>query len=132
MADTVSVTLPAEITRDIVNAQIKAAVVTALAKDPERLVAAVVQAAMTQKPERGYSSDPPIWDSMVNKMIREAAESAFKEWLAENAEMIKRKVRERLSREKTKFVEKIVDGMVDATKTGFSFSVSLKDLSDRY
>lgn len=128
MADTVSVTLPAEITRDIVNAQIKAAVVTALARDPEKLVAVVVDAAMKEKNRNGYSNDPSIWDSMINEMIREAAKGAFKEWLAENSEMIKRKVRERLAREKTKFIEKIVDGMVDAARTDFRFDISLKDL----
>lgn len=128
MAETVSVTLPAEITRDIVNAQIKAAVVTALARDPEKLVAAVVDAAMKERPRNGYSSDPAIWDTMINEMIREAAKDAFKEWLAENAEMIKRKVRERLVREKTKFIEKIVDGMTDAMRSGFYFRIDLKDI----
>ena len=128
MADTVSVTLPAEITRDIVNAQIKAAVVTALARDPERLVAAVVDAAMKEKNRNGYSSDPPIWDSMVNEMIREAAKDAFKEWLTANAEMIKRKVRERMDREKSKFVQKTVDALTDSFKSEFVFRVNLKDI----
>lgn len=126
--NTVSITLPAEITRDIVNAQIKAAVVSALAKDPAQLVSAVVDAAMKQKPERGYSSDPPIWDTMVNEMIREAAKSAFKEWLEENADMIKVKVRERLTKEKTKFIDKIVDSLVSSAKSSFYFTVGIKDL----
>lgn len=125
--NTVSITLPSEITKDIVNAQIKAAVVTALAKDPEKLVTAVVDAAMKQKPERGYSSDPPIWDTMVNEMIRDAAKIAFKEWLDENAEMIKRKVRERMNREKSAFIAKTVDALTDSFKSSFYFSVQLKD-----
>lgn len=123
----VSVSLPAEITRDIVQAHIRAAVVAALAKDPEKLVAAVVDAAMKEKDRNNYSSDPPIWDRMVNEMIREAAKEAFKEWLAENADLIKRKVRERLSKEKSKFINNMVGALVDAMKTGFYFSVQLKD-----
>jgi hypothetical protein len=126
--NTVSITLPSEITKDIVNAQIKAAVVTALAKDPEKLVAAVVDAAMKQKPERGYSSDPPIWDTMLNNMIREAAQDAFKEWLSDNSAMITRKVRERLTREKSQFIEKIVDSLVSAAKSSFYFTVNIKEL----
>lgn len=128
MSSSVSVNLPSEITRDLVNAQIKAAVVAALARDPEKLVAAVVDAAMKEKSRNGYVSDPPIWDSMVNEMIRDAAKDAFKQWLDENSAMIARKVRERLAKEKTKFIERIVQNLVDSAKTGFYFSVHLKDV----
>lgn len=128
MSNQVSVTFPAEITRDIVNAQIKAAVVSALAKDPEKLVSAVVTAAMQEKERGSYSSDAPIWDKMVNEMIRESAKDAFKEWLAENAEMIKREVRKRLVREKTQFINKIIDSLTNAAKSDFYFQVNVKDI----
>lgn len=124
MSNSVSVTLPPEITRDIVQAQIKAAVVAALAKDPTQLVAAVVDAAMREK-KNSYDRET-IWDARVNEMIREAAEASFREWLAENSETIRQKVRQRLEREKTAFVKKIADSLTDAVKTGFYFTAQLK------
>lgn len=83
--------------KEIIDAQVKAAVVTALNRDPTGLVRAVVDAAMREKDSRGYSSDPTIWDKEVNAMIREVAKATFNEWLNEMKPVIAKEVRSRLT-----------------------------------
>lgn len=125
----VSVSLPAEITRDIVTAQIRAAVVASLASDPEKLVRAVVDAAMAQKVDNWR--DRTIWDDQINQAIREAAQGALQEWITDNMTMIRKAVRTRLDKEKRGILEKLVDSIADAAKSSWCFSIAFKEIDGK-
>jgi predicted component of type VI protein secretion system len=122
MADSqVSIT----VSKEVIDAHVKAAVVAALNKDPEALVKAVVNAAMNQKDRNSYSSDGSIWDQQVNAMIREVAKATFDEWLAEMKPMIAREVRQRLAGKNGK---KTIDDIVEKLSTalgGFQVSICI-------
>lgn len=118
MADSqVSIT----VSKEVIDAHVKAAVVSALNKDPEALVRAVVHAAMNQK-----SSNYPnhcIWDEQVSAMIREVAKGTFDEWLNEMKPIIAKEVRQRLAGKNGKAT---IDDIVGKLSTALgNFQVSI-------
>lgn len=119
MADSqVSIT----VSKEVIDAHVKAAVVSALNKDPEALVRAVVQAAMNQKDRNSYSSNT-IWDDQVNSMIRAVAKETFDEWLTEMKPTIAKEVRSRLAEKNGKAtIDQIVDKLTTALN-GFQVSI---------
>ncbi len=119
MADSqVSIT----VSKEVIDAHVKAAVVAALNKDPEALVRAVVQAAMNQKDRNSYSSST-IWDDQVNAMIREVAKATFDEWLTEMKPTIAKEVRSRLAGKNGKAtIDQIVDKLTTELN-GFQVSI---------
>lgn len=97
------------ISKEIIDAHVKAAVASVLNKDPEALIRAVVQAAMAEKDRNNYSSTS-IWDQQVNAMIRETAKATFNEWLDEQKPVIAKLVRAKLTEKNGK---KTVDDIVE-------------------
>jgi hypothetical protein len=123
MADSqVSIT----VSKEVIDAHVKAAVVSALNKDPEALIRAVVSAAMNQKDSHSYSG-ATIWDQQVNAMIREVAKATFDEWLNEMKPTIQKEVRLRLAGKNGK---KTIDDIVEQLSSAlgrFQVSVHLRD-----
>lgn len=113
------------IPKDVIEAQVRAAVAVALSKDPEALVRAVVNAAMDQKDNRGYSGKT-IWEEKTNEMIREVAHEAFRGWLEEQRPKIQKAVLARL-KSTGDVVEKIAAKFADKLQSNFSVSVHFKD-----
>ena len=74
------VSISKDLVKDIIDVKMREAISDALGKNPEALISAVVKTALG-KNERSYSSST-IFQEGVNKMIREAAQERFKEWLA--------------------------------------------------
>lgn len=81
--------------KEVIDANVKAAVVNALNKDPQALVRAVVDAALAQKDNRSYGSKT-IWEDKVDEMILNVATETFNEWLNEQKPLIASTVRARL------------------------------------
>lgn len=97
--------------RDIIDAQVKAAIAIALNKDPAVLVRAVVDAAMGAK-KNSYDRET-IWQEQVNEMIREVAREQFKEWLVEQRPAVSKMIREKLGKSSKELVDKVAAKMVD-------------------
>ena len=112
------------VSREVIDAHVKAAVMSALNKDPEALIRAVVNAAMNQKDRNSYSQNT-IWDDQVNAMIREVAKATFDEWLNEMKPTIAKEVRARLAgKNGRKTIDDIVEKMSTAL-AGFQVSIFL-------
>lgn len=102
------------ISKEIIDAHVKAAVVTALGKDPGELVRAVVDAAMRQPDSNSYGRTT-IWEAQVNAMIREVAKATFDEWLTEMKPTIAKEVRARLAgKNGSKTITDIVEKLTSA------------------
>ena len=112
MADETKILM--SVPKDVIDAQVRAAVATALNKDPEALVRAVVEAAMAAK-KNSYDRET-IWQEQVNEMIREVAREQFKEWLVEQKPAVSKMIREKLGKSSKDLIDKIAAKMVD----GFS------------
>lgn len=116
-----------QVSKDIIDAHVKAAVASVLNKDPEALVRAVVDAAMNERDRNSYSSDPTIWGKQVNQMIREVAKATFNEWLDEQKPVIAKMVRAKLTeRNGKKTIDDIVEKLTAALGR-FQVSVHLGD-----
>ena len=115
-------TVSSDVPKEIIDAEIRAAVVKALGTDPDKLVRAVVDAAMDQKKDR-YDKDT-IFQTAVADMIRGAAKEEFKAWLEQKRPLIMAAVRERLTREEG-FVGQVADKLVTAMAASFYVSVHL-------
>ena len=88
-----------QISQDIIKAHVQAAVASVLAKDPEALVKAVVDAAMNEK-TNSYDRTT-IWEKKVNELIRKVADGVFEAWLNEQKPAIEKAVRTQLSKKST-------------------------------
>jgi hypothetical protein len=97
--------------RDIIDAQVKAAIAIALNKDPAVLVRAVVDAAMSAK-KNSYDRET-IWQEQVNEMIREVAREQFKEWLVEQRPCVSKMIRDKLGKSSKELIDKVAAKMVD-------------------
>lgn len=115
-----------EIPKEIIDAQVRAAVASALAKDPAKLVEAVVDAAMKEKERGHYSSDESIWDRTVNEAIRSAANEAMKEWLDGQRAAIKAAVLLRLKK-KEKIISELADKLIDTFSSNFRLHIDVTD-----
>lgn len=97
--------------RDVIDAQVKAAVAIALNKDPEALVRAVVEAAIGAK-KNSYDRET-IWQEQVNEMIREVAKEEFKAWLAAQRPAVAKMIKEKLGKNSKELIDKVAAKMVD-------------------
>lgn len=120
-----TVKLPKGAIEGIVNAHIEAAVVEALNRDPEALVAGVVRTALTQK-KNSYDR-ATIWDHKVNEMIREAAESAFKRWLDGHREKIDAAVAKALKKHDRKIATAMAEKTIARFVSGFTVNVNFHE-----
>lgn len=108
---------------DLIQAHIRMAVVQALNKDNDKLVEAVVRAAMMEAaPDRYTHRDKTKLQVTIEEMIREEAKKVFQEWLDTNKKMVREAFLARLNKTPKKFVEAIADEFLSSMR-GFSFSV---------
>lgn len=108
--DDYQIKIPKGAVEGVVTAQIQAAVMEALGRDPTSLVREVVRQAMNQK--SGNYGRKTIFEEAVHEQIRGVANEAFKEWLEEQRGAIRKEVREQLG--KAKFADKILSALKDS------------------
>ena len=111
----------------LVDAAISKAVVEALGENKDALIGKLVGQALSMK-ARDYDRQT-IFESEVHKMIREAGQAAFKEWLDENLESVKSAVRKNIaSRTKSNkdFAANIAEQLVAGMAKNFHVTCTLK------
>lgn len=94
--------------KDIIEAQVKAAVMGVLARDSEALVRAVVDAAMNQK--RDSYNRQTIWEEKLNQMIRSVADQYLEAWIEQQKPAIHKALATKLAQKGT--VGAIADGII--------------------
>jgi hypothetical protein len=98
-----SIKLPKGAVEGVINAHIQAAVFEALGKNPDRLIAKVVDKAMNHKANR-YDRTT-VFEEAIATEIRAVAREEFKKWLDENRPKIRDQIRAKL---KTVKVAKLI------------------------
>jgi hypothetical protein len=101
-------------------------VANALAKDPERVIQAVIDQAMRKDNPGGYGRQT-VFDAAIEKMINDVAVASAKEWINEQAPKIKAAVRQRFEAHKSKWVAQLCDKLSNALVTNLHVSVSIRD-----
>ena len=107
--------------KDVIDAQVRAAVMVALNKDPEALVRAVVEAAMSQK--KDHYSTQTIWMEQLNQMIRDVAKDEFKAWVEAQRPSIAKMIKAKLGDSTKGLVDKLSTKMAEGL-TGVHFNIS--------
>lgn len=110
--------------RDIIDAQIRAAVAQALAVNPERMVRAVVDMALSRK--RNEYDSRPMWEAAMDDMIRDVAKEEFKAWCEAQRPAIAKAIREKLGGNAKGLVDKIATKLADGLQN-VHLSVSWPD-----
>ena len=123
MASEIKMQLP----DDLIKAHIRLAVIEALDKSGgnEKLIEAVVKAAMEEKEKNSYSSygEKTVFGQQVREMIRDEAKAVFQQWLDENKQNIHDAFMKRLKKSPQKFIDHIVETFLGAMASDFSFQV---------
>ena len=115
-----------QVPKEIISAHVAAAVMEALGKDPDALIKAVVDEAMRTK-KNSYESDT-IFLSGVKELIRQEANTVFKDWLEQKRPIIQKAILTRLKREEAGFINTVADKLVDGMASSFYVSVGLRTL----
>lgn len=124
MGSGVSVQISTENMERLIDAHIQAAVAESLSHDPEKLIEKVVTQAMSQK-EASWSKET-LFGANVNRMIRDAAEEALKEWLEANKILLKKAIEKRLKQSPQKFINSVTDQIVEGLGKSFDVSATLR------
>lgn len=119
--DNLSISLPKGSVESIIDAHIKGAVAAVLAKNPEALVARVVEAALTAK---DHYSRETVFQQQVTKLIQEAAADEFKKWLDEARPMIAKQVRAKFDGSSKKLIDQIAEQIAGQLTGNFRAHVS--------
>ncbi len=114
---------PKEVTK-IIDTEVRLAIAKALGEQPENLIKAVVDTAMSAK-ANSYDRKTVFQDS-VDTMIREEAREVFKEWLSEKRSLIREAIGQRLKAEKDSFIDSIADQLMEGLAKSFYVSVHMK------
>jgi hypothetical protein len=108
----------------IIDSHVRKAIMEALGKDPESLIKAVVDSAMSAK--SSSFSNKTLFIEASEQMIRDAAREVFKEWLSDKKVLIQNAISKRLKEENSAFIETIADKMVAGLASSFYVSCTLK------
>lgn len=111
------------VSEDIIKAHVQAAVQQVLNRDPEKLVKAVVDAALNQK--RDHYNSKTIWEEQLNDAIRAVAQETFKEWVESVKPVVAKMIRERFEGPKGKETVKAIVDKMTAALGSFAVHVSL-------
>ena len=109
---------------EVIKAQVQAAVVAALSKDPDKLIAAMVKASMEVK-SNSYDRES-MFEKMMREMVHQEAIASFKQWLDEMRPAIRAQIVEKLSTRKKEQVAKMADKLLTSLEKA-SFSVHVSD-----
>ena len=126
--DQVEIRIGQDLIAPIIEAKIQAAIIEALG-DERGLIERVVAEAVTRKvPEAEYSSRKVPWiEHVCQTVIRGAAETAIRQWAESQQQRIADEFLRQLQQKTTSrsVVKAMIEGMVDASKSQWKFSVQL-------
>lgn len=131
MPDQIDIKVSEGLVRGILEAKVQAAIVGVLTKDSS-IVEQVVSAALMTKvngecTRSRYESDNrfTFLDALCRKTIRQAAEAAIQTWAKERQDVLEKEFLRQLQTRKTssKLVRACIDGLAEATKNSWTFSV---------
>lgn len=111
----------------IVEGQIKAAVLEALASKSESVIEHLVTAALSEPDKNSYGRKT-IVQAEIDKAIVEEANNAAKEWLDAQRPKIRALVKARLEKGTHELVKTIADQLVARFAGGFDVSVWFKEM----
>lgn len=109
--------------KDVIETHIKLAVAQVLARDPETLIRACVDAVLTKKSDNYHSRT--VLETTLEKLIKETAERSAQEWITEQGPKIRDAVRQRLNKDKAALIQKLVDGLGDQLKSNIRVNISI-------
>ena len=105
--------------QDIINTQIQLAIAKELGRDPEAVMINIVSRAMSEK-KSSYDKET-IFGTQVNKMIREAAQSAMSEWIEGKRPEIEKAVVAQMNKGGGKMVKNFATRFVEALGDSYRF-----------
>jgi len=135
MSDQVDIKISESLIKGIIESKVQTAITEALSKD-KGVVERVVASALTMMVGEDcnvskYSSDNKytFLDALCRKLIREAALVAVQKWAEDRKEVLEREFLHQLQTKKVSnlMVRACVDGLIDATKNKWRFTVCFPD-----
>lgn len=108
----------------LLDVKIKASIMEALGKDPDKVIETVVTQALSEKKD-SYSSETKF-QSAINEMIREVAKVTFSEWIESKKDVIRKAILKRINREESQFFESLADQLVNGLAQSFYVTCRLK------
>jgi hypothetical protein len=101
-----------KVPEEMIKAQVQSAVVQALSKDPEALIASVVGYALAQK-ANSYDRET-ILDRLLREMIHAEVKAAFALWIEEQRPAIRAQMVTALGKRKEAQVKTMADRILDS------------------
>ncbi len=136
MAENVSITMPDELVRPIIEAKVAAAICAAMG-DSDAIITQMVSLALSQKVghdgnKAQYSSDNKYTfiEAMCNKTIQDYARTALVKWLGESRGKIEAAIKKHFDRKSNELAASIVGALIERTNLNVEFEAKAKFKSD--
>jgi len=132
MAENVSISMPDELVRPIIEAKVAAAVAAAIGNSDE-IIQSMVSAAMNSKVSSdGKVSDYSHYntftflDILCKQAIQDYARAALKKWLEDSKPKIEAAIKKHLDKKTNELAAHTVQAMIDRTSLNVEFATTAK------
>lgn len=112
---------------DTLQEAINASILAALGADKTKFIEKLVDQALNAKVETGYGYDKKtekFIDFTVRTLIQEAAKSAVYQFVSENGDVIRQRVKELLITQES-VIDKFANAVIDAMTEGLNFDIKV-------
>lgn len=121
--------LTADSVRSIVDANVKAAVLSAMQSQGPQLIKNLVNNVLTAKINRNYR-DTTFMDSVIFDFLEAETKAALKDYLTENQPLIRGQIERAIKDSKTGFAKMIAEGLAKASENAYRVEVNIKTNRD--
>lgn len=108
----------------LIDVKIKASIMEALGKDPDKVIETVVTQALSEKKD-SWSRETKF-QSAINEMIREVAKDTFSEWIESKKDVVRKAILKRVNKEEGQLFEDLAQQLVEGLSKSFYVSCTLK------
>ncbi len=136
MTETATVNIPKDVLEPIVRSQVAAGIVEALGK-PEQLISKVVAQALKQKVDskgsvstHNYDNRYDLIELLATNGIHSVVRESLGKWIEEQRPAIEAQVKKALSRKESAFAKALVEGLITATRSEWSFKCNINFKED--
>ena len=125
MAEELKLSVDPKVLQPIIEAQVRAAVVVALGTDSEKIITALVDAALKAKVGNG-SYDKTFMQQLVQDVVQGSVKQAAAEWAKEHGGEIAKKVQAKLESKTAGLATMLAEKCVKALTESFYIQVIMK------
>ena len=125
MSEPIKFELSPESVRSIIDANVKAAVLSAMETQGPMLIKNLVNNVMSTKINRNYR-DTTFMDAVIGDFLEAQIKEALKEYLQENKDTLRSQIERSIKDSKSGFAKQIAEALAKSAENSFRFEINIR------